>query len=44
MDAPWLEVFERELVEFPASKHDDQVNSMIQFLRATDYSLSGINI
>ncbi|WP_288458626.1 phage terminase large subunit [uncultured Sphingomonas sp.] len=31
-DAPWLEDFRRELQAFPYGRHDDQVDSMTQFL------------
>lgn len=34
--ASWLEIFEKELSEFPHGKHDDQVDSVVQFLAATD--------
>lgn len=30
--APWLNELERELLGFPATKHDDQVDSISQFL------------
>lgn len=30
--APWLELFERELLGFPSDRHDDQVDSVSQFL------------
>ncbi|MEO6298643.1 MAG: phage terminase large subunit [Paracoccaceae bacterium] len=30
--APWLEAFREELVQFPYGRHDDQVDSMTQFL------------
>jgi predicted phage terminase large subunit-like protein len=36
-DTPWLEDFEDEIMAFPRGKHDDQVDSMSQFLRALDY-------
>lgn len=36
-DAPWLTIFENELFSFPGCKHDDQVDSMVQFLRALDF-------
>ncbi len=36
--APWLEVFEAEVAAFPLSKYADQVDSMVQFLRALDSS------
>jgi len=32
--APWLEAFEKELLSFPHGKHDDQVDSAVQFLTA----------
>jgi phage terminase large subunit-like protein len=31
-EAPWLATFQHELVTFPNGKHDDQVDSMSQFL------------
>ena len=31
-DAPWLEELRREIVAFPMGKHDDQVDSIAQFL------------
>ena len=31
--APWLAELERELLGFPNARHDDQVDSMMQFLR-----------
>lgn len=37
-EAAWLAEFENELLSFPYSKHDDQVDSMTQFIRwATTY-------
>lgn len=30
--APWLEAFRRELLAFPAGRHDDQVDAFIQFV------------
>jgi predicted phage terminase large subunit-like protein len=30
--APWLEALQRELLAFPGTKHDDQVDSVSQFL------------
>ncbi len=30
--APWLDAFLSELAQFPQGKHDDQVDSMSQFL------------
>lgn len=32
-DAPWLAAFQREVTLFPAGKHEDQVDSLSQFLR-----------
>jgi predicted phage terminase large subunit-like protein len=34
--APWLEAFKEELCAFPHGKHDDQVDSVVQFLAAVD--------
>ncbi len=31
-DAPWLEALRREMLTFPNAKHDDQVDSVSQFL------------
>jgi predicted phage terminase large subunit-like protein len=31
--APWLAELERELLGFPNARHDDQIDSMMQFLR-----------
>lgn len=31
-EAPWLAAFERELLAFPNGRHDDQVDSLSQFL------------
>lgn len=35
--AHWLEAFKAEVAAFPKGKHDDQVDSMSQALRALDY-------
>lgn len=35
-DAPWLAEFQREIVHFPNGKHDDQVDSLSQFLNWLD--------
>lgn len=35
-EAPWLSIFEDELLAFPHAKHDDQVDSAVQFLAALD--------
>ena len=32
-DAPWLDVFLNELLAFPNGRHDDQVDSVSQFLK-----------
>ncbi|CUJ87239.1 Transposase [Ruegeria denitrificans] len=37
--APWKEVFLAEVAAFPNGKHDDQVDSMSQALRALDHTL-----
>lgn len=34
--APWLKAFEDEFTSFPHGKHDDQVDSVVQFLAAVD--------
>lgn len=31
-DAPWLPDFQQELLAFPSSRYDDQVDSVSQFL------------
>ena len=31
-EAPWLGVFDQEVLGFPGTRHDDQVDSMVQFL------------
>ncbi len=31
--APWLMDFQDEVAKFPAGKHDDQVDSLSQFLK-----------
>ena len=36
VDAPWLASFESEVATFPIGRYDDQVDSMVQFLRALD--------
>jgi len=38
-EAPWLAVYEAELFQFPYSKFDDQVDSTVQLLTSTDYSM-----
>jgi predicted phage terminase large subunit-like protein len=39
--ADWLPDFESELLAFPNGKHDDQVDSAVQFLLAVDKGLAG---
>lgn len=39
--ADWLPDFETELLTFPNGKHDDQVDSVVQFLAAVDRGLTG---
>lgn len=34
--AEWLDTFENEFLTFPHGKHDDQVDSVVQFLTAVD--------
>lgn len=36
-EADWLPAFENELLSFPHGRHDDQVDSVVQFLMAGDY-------
>ena len=36
VEAQWLKTFEDELISFPHVKHDDQVDSVVQFLASTD--------
>lgn len=35
-EAPWLRAFELEFISFPHGKHDDQIDSVVQFLAAVD--------
>jgi predicted phage terminase large subunit-like protein len=42
-DTSKLEDFIYELKTFPGSKYDDQVDSMVQFLRAMDFRIYGLN-
>ena len=37
-EAPWLAAYEAELFQFPHCKFDDQVDSTIQLLTASDYA------
>lgn len=37
-EAEWLPAYETELFQFPYGKHDDQVDSTVQLLTATDYA------
>lgn len=39
--ADWLADFEAELLAFPNGKHDDQVDSVVQFLTAVDRGMAG---
>ena len=39
--AQWLVAFESEVAAFPNGKHDDQVDSLSQFLRALDLRPQG---
>ena len=41
--ADWLEAFEREIVQFPNARYDDQVDSMVQFLKSMNYDIAGVN-
>jgi predicted phage terminase large subunit-like protein len=44
-EAPWLAEFQTELLRFPQSQHDDQVDSLSQFLAwATSHSWGGPRI
>ncbi|MCB2075548.1 MAG: phage terminase large subunit, partial [Novosphingobium sp.] len=36
-EAEWLAAYEAELFQFPHGKHDDQVDSTVQLLTASDY-------
>lgn len=36
--APWLAAYEAELFSFPHTKHDDQVDSTVQLLTASDFA------
>ena len=37
-EAEWLAAYEAELFQFPHGKHDDQVDSTVQLLTASDYT------
>ena len=40
--APWLDEFRSEMLRFPQGRHDDQVDSLSQFLAwATSHSWGG---
>jgi len=39
----WLEAFEREIVQFPNARYDDQVDSMSQFLLSVDCTIPYVN-
>jgi predicted phage terminase large subunit-like protein len=41
-NAPWLADFEAELFAFPNSKHDDQIDSMTQFLKWSKEGIKNI--
>jgi predicted phage terminase large subunit-like protein len=41
-EAPWLDEFRTELLRFPQGRHDDQVDSLSQFLAwATEHAWGG---
>jgi predicted phage terminase large subunit-like protein len=41
-EAPWLDEFRTELLRFPQGRHDDQVDSLSQFLAwAADHAWGG---
>ena len=42
--APWLDEFKTEILQFPNGRHDDQVDSMSQFLGWLDRRKRGIRI
>ena len=42
-EAEWLEIFEKEVLEFPAGKYDDQVDSMAHFLWAIELKIPKVN-
>ena len=37
-EAPWLAAYEAELLQFPHCKFDDQVDSTVQLLTASDFA------
>ena len=41
--ADWLEVFEKEVREFPVGKNDDQVDSMVQYLAVIALRIPRVN-
>jgi len=41
-DAPWLGAFEAEVLSFPGGRHDDQVDSLTQYLAWVRERGSGI--
>ena len=43
VEADWLEAFENEVRQFPNGRYDDQVDSMVQFLRSMDFLIVGVN-
>jgi len=36
LESQWMEAFRREVSAFPNGRHDDQVDSMVQFLEWID--------
>ena len=40
--ALWLDVFEKEVREFPVGRYDDQVDSMVQFLKSMDFPIPNV--
>ena len=38
-DAPWLAEFMAEILAFPKARHDDQVDSLSQFLEWTEITV-----
>lgn len=43
-EAPWLELLRREMTGFPNSRHDDQVDSISQFLAWTSLGRTSVNL
>jgi phage terminase large subunit-like protein len=42
MRAPWLDAFKRELLSFPASTNDDQVDALSQLLNWLRFRYSSV--